>query len=167
MSVYVISDTHFGHKNILNWRSQFSSIEEHDDTILENILKVCGKRDSLYILGDVCLGKDSFKYLQEIASQIEFLHIVLGNHCNERSGSPTIHDYLSVCKKVYGIKKYKEAWLSHAPIHPEELRGSINIHGHLHDKLVDDERYVNVCCENTDYKPINMVSIFEGWRGKL
>ena len=55
--------------------------------------------------------------------------------------------------------KYKEFWLSHAPIHPEELRDRINIHGHVHYKNIDDARYFNVSCENIGFKPISLENI--------
>lgn len=166
MAVYVISDTHFGHSNILRYRTCFNSIEEHDKIITENILKTCGKRDSLYILGDVCIYKDGFKYLEEIANSVEFLHICLGNHCNERKGSPTLEDYMSVCKSVFGMKKYKDAWLTHAPIHPVELRGKFSIHGHVHSNSIDDPRYFNASCENVDYTPVNIADVLTEMRSK-
>jgi len=165
MAVYVISDTHFGHTNILKFRDGFDSIEQHDRTITDNILSVCGKRDTLYILGDVCVYKESWKYVEEIASGVEFLHICLGNHCNERKGSPTLEDYMSVCKSVFGMKKYKSAWLTHAPIHPDELRGKINIHGHVHSNNVGDIRYFNASCENIGYKPVNIATVIEALKG--
>lgn len=161
MSVYVISDTHFGHTNILKFRPEFVSIEHHDETITNNILEVCGKRDTLYILGDVCLYKDAWKYVEKIASNVEFLHICLGNHCNERKGSPTLGDYMSVCKSVFGMKRYKNAWFTHAPIHPDELRGKMNIHGHTHNNSLDDKRYFNASCENVNYRPVNVADILE------
>lgn len=43
-----------------------------------------------------------------------------------------------LCNKVYSLVKYKGFWLSHAPIHPEELRGCKNIHGHCHDAVISD-----------------------------
>lgn len=164
MAVYVISDTHFAHTNILRYRTNFSSIEEHDNTITENILSICGKRDSLYILGDVVIYNNGLYYLEKIAKNVEFLHICLGNHDHERKNSPTLEDYMKLCKSVFGMKKYKSSWLTHAPLHPEELRGKINIHGHVHSNSVEDDRYVNVSCENVGFKPINFADIFEGWR---
>lgn len=167
MAVYVLGDTHFGHDNmVLKYsRQHFSSIEEHDRTIVDNILSVCGKRDTLYLMGDVCLKKDAFHYVEEIAKAVENLYIVLGNHDFERKEGPTLMDYIELQKyariKLLGISKYKDAWLSHAPIHPSELRGEINIHGHIHDKAIDDERYVNISCENIDYTPVNIKNILE------
>lgn len=156
MSVYFIADTHFGHSNIIRYRDQFTSIEDHDDYIMNRILSVCGKRDSLYILGDAFVGASSGYQLSEIARHVEFLHIVLGNHCNERKGSPSIHKLTQKCKTVSGFRNYKGAWLSHAPIHPDELRGKINVHGHVHANVLNDDRYICVSCEAVDYTPVNL-----------
>ncbi|MBG23694.1 MAG: hypothetical protein CMF22_10250 [Idiomarinaceae bacterium] len=161
MSVYVISDTHFGHENMLKYRPQFESMEEHDWVIAHNIMHVCGKKDTLYILGDVVLSSAGRPHLERIASHVEYLHIVLGNHDQERKGSPTLAEYNEVCKGVYGMKKYKSVWFTHAPIHPVELRGKYNVHGHVHDNSIDDPRYFNVSCEAIGYKPINMVDVIE------
>ena len=78
-------------------------------------------------------------------------NLVLGNHdVDAKFFSP----YFS---KVCGFARYKGAWLSHAPIHPEELRGKINIHGHTHYHcILDDSRYINVCCEQVNFRPVNL-----------
>lgn len=167
MAVYVIADTHFGHNNIVSIysRQHFNGIDDHDAVIADNILSLCGSRDTLYLLGDVCIHRDSFHYVEEIAKAVENLYIVLGNHDFERSKAPKLMDYIALQEHTHlqllGMRKYKQAWLTHAPIHPDELRGRLNIHGHMHDVEINDERYVNVSCECVDYKPLNIESIFE------
>ena len=59
-----------------------------------------------------------------------------------------------------GMSKYKDKtfggiFLTHCPIHPNELdyRVSFNIHGHVHENSIKDKRYINVCMENVDYTP--------------
>ena len=159
MAVYGISDTHFGHKNILKYREGFGSIEEHDEIIRDNILSVVRKRDSLYILGDVCVYDTSWHIVKDIANRVSFLHICLGNHDIERKNCPSLDDYMSVCKSVFGMKKYKNFWLTHAPIHPDELRGQRNCHGHVHYNTLNDDRYVNISCEAIDYTPVDLSKI--------
>ncbi len=159
MAVYAIADTHFGHGNIIRYRPQFSTLDDHDEHIAENILRLCGKRDSLYILGDAFVGAESHYYLHLISEHVEHMHIVLGNHCDERKGAPSVKDMIRVCKSVHGFKQYKNAWLSHAPIHPAELRGRVNVHGHVHANVIDDERYICVSCEAINYTPVNLATV--------
>jgi len=54
---YYISDTHFGHVNIVkhdsdNGARTFSSIQEHDELLIKNWNRVITKQDEVYILGD-------------------------------------------------------------------------------------------------------------------
>lgn len=162
MAVYAIADTHFGHNNIIRYRTEFATIADHDNTIMENILARCGKRDSLYILGDAFVGPDSIDQLSELSRHVEYLHVVLGNHCNERKGAPNVYALLAHCKSVTGFKQYKDAWFSHAPIHPNSLRGLVNVHGHVHANTIDDDRYICVSCEVVNYKPVNMATVLAG-----
>ena len=61
--------------------------------------------------------------------------------------------------EVYGFHKYKEFWLSHCPIHPQELRGKYNIHGHVHHNNIPDKNYFNVCIEALNGLPIKLDEI--------
>ena len=89
------------------------------------------------------------------------IHIITGNHCylpayeNNR-----IHVANGLTKK-YGF------WLSHVPIHPQELRGKKNIHGHIHaiENILHDDRYINVNCEFINYTPISLDDIRQGKGG--
>ena len=53
METFFIADCHFGHKNIIKYCDRpYSSVEEMDETILNNINKTVFPSDTLYILGD-------------------------------------------------------------------------------------------------------------------
>lgn len=82
--------------------------------------------------------------------------LILGNHCRDKI---TMQEIVKHFDEVYSLYKYKEFWLSHAPIHPAELRGKYNLHGHVHFATLEDTRYFNCCLENTEYKPIDLNSI--------
>ena len=58
-----------------------------------------------------------------------------------------------------GLFKKYGFWLSHCPVHPNELRHKKNIHGHVHNKTVDDDRYINVCCDVVNYTPVELDKI--------
>lgn len=159
---YAIADLHLGHKNICNFRPQFDSVEFHDKYIVDRIMKTCGKRDSLYLLGDCFFTKDSLRHLCRMSEGIGKIHLILGNHdtdSKERQQVVNIALEMGLIDSIHGLVKYKNNWLSHAPIHGSELRGKYCIHGHTHSKIVDDRRYFGVSCEQIDYKPINFQMI--------
>ncbi len=159
-TVYFCSDPHLGHKNICNYRNQFSSAQEHDEYVFQKIINKVSKRDVLWILGDVAFTMDGFSKIEMIASKISKLIIVPGNHDFERASYPTLKDYMSIPNvDIYSLTKYKGFWISHAPIHESELRGKSNIHGHTHYTNVQDERYFNVSLENINYEPVAFYDI--------
>lgn len=154
--VFHIGDLHIGHKNILKYRPEFSSIEEHDATIVENIKKTLTKRDTLWLHGDCFFTLEASKILHEL-SYINRIHWIIGNHDSDNSVRQQVIKSVvgsGMVSSIHSLVKYKGFWLSHAPIHPDELRGKLNIHGHVHRKTIDDDRYFNVSCENVWYKPI-------------
>lgn len=163
-NVYYLGDLHFGHKNILTYRSNFSSIEEHDTIIMENILTTVGKRDTLWLMGDILFNEESISKLQVINSNVGYVNWVLGNHDSDNNERQKIIRkvlQLGIVHKVGALFSSNGFWLSHAPIHSEELRGKCNIHGHVHTATLSDNRYFNTSCENINYKPVDLNFIKE------
>ena len=154
-NIWFTSDTHLGHKSIAKHRG-FSSIEEHDAAVVEN-MQVIGKRDKLFILGDVAWKRKDLYLLNEIPGTKE---LIIGNH----DTLPT-EEYLKYFNKVHGFRQYKHLWLSHCPIHPQEIyrcRGSV--HGHLHNGAATKNiggDYFNVNLDYNDMKPVNFTVIDE------
>ncbi|WP_373088757.1 metallophosphoesterase [Zhongshania sp.] len=145
--VWFCSDLHLGHGNAIKWRTQFETPEDHDSYMFGNIATMLGKRDSLYVLGDAAINDVGLALLAQLPPCAKKV-LVIGNHDTERGLK--IRDFLEVFDDVQGFMKYKKCWLSHAPIHPAELRDKPNIHGHVHDGTLPDKRYFNVCPENLD-----------------
>jgi len=153
--VYMIGDLHFGHKNVQKFRKDmgFANELEHRHYVMEQWNKTVTKRDKVYVLGDACFTMEA---IEDIGKLNGTKILIRGNHDNLNT-----RVYLKVFKEVEGIVRYKHAWLTHAPIHPDELRGKINIHGHVHYANIDDNRYENVCLENVNYKPIEWFELIE------
>lgn len=153
MSVFFISDLHLGHRKILDFEPMrlgepVSCLEAHDEILVERILKTVNKRDILWVLGDVAFSKQGLAMLADtIPCRMK---LVRGNH-----DQFAMTNY-SMFEEVLGLVKYKGFWLSHAPIHPAELRGIKNIHGHVHSQSIPDERYINVCVEALSGYPVNL-----------
>jgi len=159
MSGLVIwSDLHLGHKAICKYRTQFSTPEEHDEIIYDRLASSVGKRDSLWLLGDVAFTKDWLFKIGAIKCAKKTL--ILGNH--DLEGKMKFTDLVGVYDSVQSLVSRRNYWFSHCPIHPDEIRGREGvIHGHVHNKSLLDKRYFNACVENTNYHPITFPAIME------
>jgi calcineurin-like phosphoesterase family protein len=171
MSVFLIADTHFGHKNILtftNWDGSkvrpFETVEEMDETMVKNWNEIVKPNDKTYHLGDVGIAKKSI----EIMSRLNGTKILIrGNHDIFK-----LKDYLPYFKDIRGSHKIDNFILSHIPIHPDSLTNRWcegNIHGHYHNNIVmngdiEDYRYFNVSVERIDFKPIPLEEVFRRMR---
>lgn len=151
--VYVTSDWHLGHEAVLRFRPRFKSVQEHDDHIITNMQKVIRPGDKLYILGDIAFTREAFQRVKQIYCNKV---LILGNHDTEVLD---ILDMIRPFQEIHSYVRYKRAELTHIPIHPSELRHDLNIHGHIHNKVIDDPRYYNVCVEQTDYLPVPIKEI--------
>lgn len=145
MKVCFWSDLHLGHTNITKFRPIFSTMEEHDEFIMDTITSMKDKRTVFYILGDAFVSRNGLEKFEKLFGNVRTT-LVLGNHDLEREGL-SFKDLIGVVDNVQSLVKYKNFWLSHAPIHHGELRGKKNLHGHTHFELMGDPRYINVCVE--------------------
>ena len=165
-NVYFIGDLHFGHKNIAVFRKEFTDEIVHRQFLMDTWNETIGKRDVVYVMGDAAFTNDGLQSIRLLSGR---KILIRGNH----DLLPT-DAYLSVFEEVYGLLAYKGLWLSHAPIHPQELYGRTNVHGHCHrggpvtiHVASDSSRgfstgakatYFNTCAEHlpTPYKPIRL-----------
>ena len=136
-----ISDTHFGHENILETcRPQFSSIDEMDDTIIQNINKKMKKTDTLYIVGDFSFHskRSPVEYLEAIKPKKV---LILGNHDRDwiKHLDPVqLERYFVGVYQQYSLKKYGlEVHFNHFPQlawnRSHYFAQSFSICGHIHD----------------------------------
>lgn len=153
-NIFFISDLHFGHRAICKYRTEFKSPEEHDEYIIQQWNNTVKKsKNIVWVLGDFCMDNKQYDYKKIIDRLVGNINLITGNHCYLPAYN---HNKIKVMNGV--LKKYG-FWLSHAPIHPDELRGHKNIHGHVHYKSINDIRYINVCCEVVGYKPLELEEI--------
>lgn len=148
--IHIISDTHFGHAKILDFEAgarSFASIKDHDDALVDNWNSVVNKNDTVWHLGDVLFGGNSFDILGRLNG---IKKLVMGNHDRY-----PMNKYLEHFSQVFGAAKIDNCILTHVPIHPSQFyRFRGNIHGHLHSNIIDDARYVNVSAEQVNLTPV-------------
>lgn len=160
--VFHIGDLHFGHKNITKFRPTVGGIlvndeSEHREVVIQLWNETVSKRDIVWLHGDILFNAD---LLHQVGRLNGTKNLILGNHDIQ------LRDWVYF-NKVCGFEKYKKSWLSHAPIHPAELWGKINIHGHVHDATIPDYNYYNVSLENTNGRPIAHNVIMEHFRNAV
>lgn len=165
---FVISDTHFGHTNC--WAKfkladgeplrPFSSTEEMDETMVQRWNEVVRPQDTVYHLGDVVIAR---RNLQTIGRLNGRKILIRGNHDIFKD-----EDYREVgFEQIHGVRVFTDQFIfSHIPLHPDCVtdRFRVNVHGHLHgnrvmqtvkNKTQIDPRYLCVCVEQTDFRPIS------------
>lgn len=156
--VFVTSDLHFGQSNFytfnermqMTMRPEFKDKDEAEDFIIKTHNAIVPEFESIvYFLGDIANNVTNLARIDEMHGEVKIL--VGGNH--DVKFTPTVlnryfHQTLGCCYLFN--KKYV---LTHIPIHPNELRGMINIHGHVHRHVIDDARYISACLETHDYEP--------------
>lgn len=158
MNIWWMGDMHGAHDNIVKYRSEFQTEPEMWDTLKTNYHKRVKKRDKVIFLGDTAF---SIERLQDLKTWVGASKVlILGNHDTERLSIKDIVE-TGCFDEIHGMLKYKEFWLSHAPIHPSELRHRCNIHGHTHSHTIDDPRYFNACPEVTDWYPVSLHMVRE------
>lgn len=169
--IWITSDTHFNHANIIKYCNRpFSSVEEMNETIIANWNKVVSEDDMVYHLGDFALGDKSLvpDFLERLNGYKEFL---MGNHDNSDI-------MLEMCKQglieniswedVIKVGK-KTIILNHFPFgslpDPATNRPIIQLHGHVHSTpdnpwLHFDNQY-DVGVDNNNFTPVNLAELLD------
>ena len=135
---YYISDTHLGHYNIIRLCNRpFSSVEEMDETIINNWNNVVKDTDTVYIGGDFCYksGKDPVEYLKRLNGH---KHLLVGNHDKSVLKNPTARRYFESTKDIMNITdEDKRVVLCHYPMVEWDgfFRGAIHLYGHIHNNI--------------------------------
>lgn len=176
-NVFFISDTHFGHASTFSKflradgvtpLRHFTSVEEMDETMIENWNDAVKPTDKVYVLGDVAISKNSLKAVMPRLNGDKVL--IKGNHDIYK-----VSDYSEYFRDIRAYHVLDGMILCHIPIHAASLgRFGSAIHGHLHEKRVlkprgvnartgeilysdeIDPRYFNVSVECIDYRPISL-----------
>jgi len=154
--VYFTADLHIAHRSICKYRPGFSSAAAHDEYML-SLFDALPKRSLVYILGDFLFaGPDTTAILERLGKLPYQIKLLLGNH-----DIRDIHRHLPANVTLQlPLHSYKSMWLSHCPIHPQEMRNRLgNIHGHLHLESIDDPQYFNVNIDVNNYKFVTLEHI--------
>ena len=130
---YYISDTHFGHANIIRYDNRpFESPQKMDEVMIDRWNETVSNDDTVYILGD-------FSWYQE-SKTVEILEIltgrkilIKGNH--DRVSPKILRQFVKVCDYLELMDNNTRVILSHYPMPfwNGQFRDSVHLYGHVHN----------------------------------
>ena len=165
--VFVVSDLHFDHKNIIRFCNRpFKNTHEMNRAMLNNWNRTVSDHDRVYYLGDLTYGRGRHTidfWLSKLNGEVRFIR---GNHDTDIiTKAKVIKDRFPI---MYRGHKFL---LMHDPCRPPDYDGWI-IHGDKHNNhpdvyphLNNRNKTINVCAEFTRYSPMNLDEIVSGMEG--
>ena len=156
-NVYVISDTHFGHENIIRYCNRpFESLFKMNETMVQNWREIVKPEDYVLFMGDFVMGQKKRNQVCNFYHSILYgnKYMLRGNH--DSGGGLDYRLYNRIYFNRYG----KRFVCQHYPIDPKEVGCDIAIVGHTHNNVEPDKglhrlkNQLNVSVELIDYKPL-------------
>ena len=157
VKVFLISDTHFGHSNIIKYCNRpFESVDKMNETLIRNWCETITNDDYVIHVGDFVVGvKNKPLVSNEMYNLLTGKKImVFGNHDCPYGLKYTTYD------KVYFTRYGKKFVCQHYPIDPKEENCDVAIVGHLHNNENPTlspymfENQINVSSELIGYRPM-------------
>lgn len=152
---FFTSDTHFGHRRIIELAHRpFASVEEMDETMIERWNAKVRPGDRVFHLGDF-----AFVPADPILARLNGeKHLILGNHdFGDRIGSgwASIESLKRI--RVHGV----DLVMCHYAMRvwPGSHRGAVNLFGHSHGNLSCDSQSLDVGVDCWDFWPVTLEEI--------
>ena len=172
--IFLTRDCHFNNKNIIKYesdsRGQFDSIEEMNETIIQNWNSVVNNEDTVYVLGDFFMGHIST--IEPILNRLKGKIILIRGNQSEEDRRRTCAEHGSESKDIEYIEyKGKFFILSHFPLFNEEFAKMVNedneevvvLYGHIHSNapkgFVDGTYHVGM--DTNNLTPISIEQIWQ------
>ena len=176
--IFFTSDTHFGHSKIIDYcKRPFSSIEEHDKTLIQNWNNVVGQDDTVFHLGDFAYGNSQF--VSNIIKQLNGnIILIKGNH-DLRNMNPTLYNMFSdavyqarilIDKQTVYLNHFPFLCFEHGDINLYKDNYSIQLFGHVHSGPLtssEDTSRLNILLptqydvgvDNNNFTPISWIDV--------
>lgn len=157
--IWLVSDTHFQHENIIRFCNRpFTNAKEMDEALIHNWNSTVKPTDIVYHLGDIGFG-DKQGLLNIMNKLSGHKRLIVGNHDDVPFWARS-----RLFEKVMMLRWFTEfgLLLTHVPVHESQLETKrmgnhmVNVHGHIHDQDSPEGPYKNVSVEKTNYTPINI-----------
>ena len=128
MNYWLITDTHFGHKAMLEYCGR---PENFSEKILHNLITQVKPNDILIHLGDICIGNE-VEWHNRLNSVQGKHWLVRGNHDKKSNTWYLSHGWDMVCDQFRDKYFGKIIMFAHKPV-VWDGEYDINVHGHFHN----------------------------------
>ena len=159
-NTYFISDTHFFHRNIIDYCGRpFKSEVEMNDTIIRRWNIKVEKTDTIFHLGDFSLCTEALTILEQLNGK-KFL--VPGNH--DKAAIRNSTHWVDICPDIQEIRIGEDIIiLCHYPLESwnKKFHNSIHLHGHIHLRTNSHNKQVNRYDVGVDANNFTPVSFHE------
>ena len=164
---YFISDTHFGHDNVIRFCDRpYINADDMDAKLIDNWNSVVTDKDVVYILGDMFFRNsyDPKVILKQLKGR---KHLIIGNH--DKWITEELRSYFKSIENIKIFKEDKKRFtLCHYPL--ATFVGDYMIFGHIHNTLNDSlcielitktDNLLNACVEINEYKPVTLEQLIK------
>lgn len=159
--VWVWSDLHFGHKNIIKYSKRpFTDTDAMETELLAAFNSIVGPDDISIWVGDIAFQADS-RTNEQLALMNGYKILIIGNHdFNHKKLRNLDFDETHL---VYSASDEKvDLAFTHFPLGNLD-KSIINVHGHQHvgeEHWTDNsQQHINVNCEFHEFKPVSLDQI--------
>ena len=169
---FFTSDTHFNHANIIKFCNRpFKDVEQMNESMIANWNRVVGMDDTVFHLGDFCLGgaAEWTKVLDRLNGKI---YLILGNHDLKNMRQGFIGRFEHVAMQMHITIGKQRIYLCHYPFLCFEggYREVWQLFGHVHSRNnntgLDAERLqylyptqYDVGVDNNDFTPVSFEQV--------
>lgn len=169
---FFTSDTHFCHSNIIKLcKRPFNSVEEMNETLIENWNKVVSDNDTVFHLGDFAFN--SKKAIAEILPRLKGnIHLILGNHDDKHLIKNSGDYFKSIQTQLLITAEKIPIYLNHFPFlcYAGGYKGAWQLFGHVHSgyntmgmsksrlSVLLPTQY-DVGVDNNDFTPISYLDL--------
>jgi calcineurin-like phosphoesterase family protein len=134
--LFITSDLHLGHRNIIRYESRpFGCVEEMDRELVRRWNKKIAPGDRVIFLGDFALRNVAF--IEEILSQLNYgiMIWIKGNHDKGVNTLNKFERVFATKRMVLPLRGLGQVLLTHEPDYAYESNEiDINLHGHVHGR---------------------------------
>ncbi len=171
--VFFIADTHFGHANVLRLCDRpFETIEQMNETLIDNWNKRVAGNDSVYVVGDMFFRcSDPESILRRLHGK---KHLIIGNHDSSWMNKVDVNKYFKSVDLMAIISDGAHAMtLCHYPLLSwKHAKTSYMIHGHIHANtdmdfwplLLARENVLNAGVDLNGFQPVPFNELLENNR---